>query len=374
VYGVDLSVLRNLGQQIEAILREVRGIRDLQLEQQIDVPQVRIAVDRDAAARLGLNPGDVLETAQLAFNGEVISQVIEGQRSFPLFVWFDEDSRKDAAAMRNLLIDTTDKKKVPLRTVAAVEVEDRPYMINREKVQRRMLVQANVQGRDLGSVITEAQEEIAKGVPLPAGYFIEYGGQFESQQESTRILTWYGLLALVATFVLLFKAFGSLRAALIVLVNLPLALIGGIAAILLTDQTMSVPSLIGFIGVFGIAARNGIILVSHYRQLRAEGRSREEVVVEGSKDRLAPVLMTAAAAALGVLPLVLGEPAGKELERPMAYVILGGLFTSTILNMLVVPAVFAKFGWEREEVFERQQEARETVFLTKDLPEHSEKR
>jgi Cu/Ag efflux pump CusA len=231
-----------------------------------------------------------------------------------------------------------------LRTVAAVEVEDRPYMINRKKVQRRMLVQANVQGRDLGSVITEAQKEIAKGVPLPAGYFIEYGGQFESQQESTRILTWYGLLALVATFVLLFKAFGSLRAALIVLVNLPLALIGGIVAILLTDQTMSVPSLIGFIGVFGIAARNGIILVRHYRQLRAEGRSHEEVVVEGSKDRLAPVLMTAAAAALGVLPLVLVEPAGKELERPMAYVILGGLFTSTILNMIVVPAVFAKFG------------------------------
>jgi CzcA family heavy metal efflux pump len=374
VYGSDLSVLRNLGQQIEAILREVRGIRDLQLEQQIDVPELRIAVDRDAAARLGLNPGDVLETAQLAFNGEVISQVIEGQRSFPLFLWFDEDSRRDAAAMRNVLVDTADKKKVPLRTVAAVEVEDRPYMINREKVQRRILVQANVQGRDLGSVINEAQEEIAKGVPLPAGYFIEYGGQFESQQESTRILTWYGLLALVATFVLLFKAFGSLRAALIVLVNLPLALIGGIVAILLTDQTMSVPSLIGFIGVFGIAARNGIILVSHYRQLRAEGRSREEVVIEGSKDRLAPVLMTAAAAALGVLPLVLGEPAGKELERPMAYVILGGLFTSTILNMIVVPAVFAKFGWEREEVFERQQEARETVFPTKDIPEHSEKR
>jgi CzcA family heavy metal efflux pump len=363
VYGADLNMLRNLGQQIEAILREVEGIRDLQLEQQIDVPQVHITVDRDTAARLGLNAGDVLETAQIAFNGEVISQVIEGQRSFPLFVWFDAESRKDADAMRTLLIDTTAKKKVPLRMVANVEVENRPYMINREKVQRRILIQANVQGRDLGGVITEAREEIAKGVPLPAGYFIEYGGQFESQQESTRILTLYGLLALLATFLLLFQAFGSLRAASIVLVNLPLALVGGIVAIVLTGKVMSVPSLIGFIGVFGIAARNGIILISHYRQLRAEGRSHEEVVIEGSKDRLAPVLMTAAAAALGVVPLVLGEPAGKELEQPMAYVILGGLFTSTVLNMLVVPAVFATFGWEREAMERPKDDNQEAVLV-----------
>ncbi len=354
IYGADLNVLRDLGGKAEAILREVKGIRDLQLEQQIDVPEIRIGVNRDTAARLGLTPGDVLETAHVAFNGEVVSQVVEGQRSFPLFVWFDEASRRNEHAMRNLLIDASDKKKVPLRSVATVEVEDRPYFINREKVQRRIAVQANVQGRDLGSVIAEAQEEIVKAVPMPAGYFIEYGGQFESQQESTRVLTLYGLLALVATFVLLYKAFGSLRASLIVLLNLPLALIGGIAAIQVTGRIMSVPSLIGFIGVFGIAARNGIILISHYRHLRAEGRPREEVVIEGSKDRLAPVLMTAAAAALGVLPLVFGDAAGKELERPMAHVILGGLFTSTVLNMLVVPTVFAKWGWEKDEVFARQ--------------------
>ncbi len=374
IYGPNLNVLRALGGQVESILREVKGIRDLQLEQQIDVPEVRISVNREMAARLGLNAGDVLETAQIAFNGEVVSQVIEGQRSFPLFVWFDDDSRKDSDAMRNLLIDGSEKKKVPLRMVADVEVENRPYFINREKVQRRIAVAANVQGRDLGSVISEAQEEIAKAVPLPAGYFIEYGGQFESQQESTRILTLYGLVALVGIFILLFKAFNSLRASLIVLLNLPLALIGGILTIWLTGKIMSVPSLIGFIGVFGIAARNGIILISHYRQLRAEGRSREEVVIEGSKDRLAPVLMTAAAAALGVLPLVLGEPAGKELERPMAHVILGGLFTSTILNMLVVPVVFAKFGWEREEVFQQQQEARQAFFQDERPLERLEKR
>ncbi len=354
VYGPDLRVLRDLGGQVEAILREVKGIRDLQLEQQIDVPQIRIAVKREMAARLGLNPGDVLETAQIAFNGEVLSQVFEGQRTFPLFVWFDDESRRNADAMRNLLIDTPEQKKIPLRMVAEVEVENRPFFINREKVQRRILVQANAEGRDLGSVIGEAQGEIAKGVTLPAGYLIEYGGQFESQQEATRVLTLYGVLALGATFLLLFKAFSSVRSALLVLANLPLALIGGVIAIFLTGRVMSVSSLIGFIGVFGIAARNGIILVSHYRHLRAEGRPRDEVILEGSKDRLAPVLMTAAAAALGVLPLVVGDLAGKELERPMAHVILGGLFTSTFLNMIVVPTYFAKWGWEREETLARQ--------------------
>lgn len=369
IYGPDLNVLRDLGQKVEAILREIRGVRDLQLEQQINVPEIRVKIDREQAGRLGLNPGDILETAEIAFNGEVISQVVEGQRFFPLFLWFDEESRRDRAGMGNLLIDAHDKRKVPLRTVADVSEEEAPYFINREKVQRRIAVQANVQGRDLGSMIAEAQQEIAKGVALPPGYFIEYGGQFESQQEATRVLTLYGILALLATFLLLFKAFNSLRAALIVLANLPLALIGGIVAIYLTGKIVSVPSLIGFIGVFGIAARNGIILMSHYRHLRAAEMPRDTVVVEGSKDRLAPVLMTAAAAALGVLPLVFGDAAGKELERPMAHVILGGLLSSTILNMLVVPTVFARFGWESDAVFERQQEAQAAAFLGEPLPE-----
>ena len=361
IYGPDLATLRALGGQVEAILREIRGVRDLQLEQQINVPEIRIKVNREEAGRLGLTPGDVLETAQIAFNGEVVSQVVEGQRFFPLFLWFDEASRHDRMGMASLLIDAPDKRKVPLRTVAEVSEDEGPYFINREKVQRRIAVQANVQGRDLGGMIAEAQEEIAKGVKFPPGYFIEYGGQFESQQEATRILLVYGVLALIATLLLLFNAFGSLRSSLIVLANLPLALIGGIVAIFLTGRTLSVPSLIGFIGVFGIAARNGIILVSHYRQLRAEGLRREEVVIEGSKDRLAPVLMTALAAALGVLPLVFGELAGKELERPMAHVILGGLLTSTVLNLLVVPTVFAKVGWESDEAFERQPSAATTM-------------
>ena len=244
--------------------------------------------------------------------------------------------------------------KVPLSQVAEVTLENRPYFINRERVQRRIVVQANTAGRDLGGVIAEAQEKIAQQVDLPAGYFVEYGGQFESQQQATRILLSYGMVAVVAIFVLLFKALNSIRSSLLVMANLPLALIGGVAAVFLTGKIMSVPSLIGLIGVFGIAVKNGIILVSRYRQLRAEGKGREEVVVEGSKERLVAVLMTAATSALGLIPLLFGDIAGKELLRPMAHVILGGLFTSTLLNMIVIPVLFLKYGWEKDDVFVRQ--------------------
>jgi CzcA family heavy metal efflux pump len=354
IYGTDLDQLLAKGQQVEQIMAGIKGVTDLQLEQQIRVPEIRINVNREHAARHGLNAGDVLEVAQIAFNGEHVSKVIEGQKSFDLFVWFDEASRRDTQAMRGVLIDGHKDFKIPLSQVAEVALENRPYFINRERVQRRIAVQANVVGRDLGTVIAEAQEKIAKQVSLPAGYFVEYGGQFESQQEATRILLSYGAIAIVVIFLLLYKAFNSARASFLVLANLPLALIGGVFTIFLTGGIMSIPSLIGLISVFGIAARNGIILVTHYHNLRVEGFSREEVVLQGSKDRLAPVLMTAAAAALGLLPLLFGDIAGKELERPMAHVILGGLFTSTVLNMLIVPVLYSRYGWEKEEVFVRQ--------------------
>lgn len=335
-------------------MREIRGVTDLLLEPLISVPGVRITVDREEASRLGLDVGDILETTEVAFGGRSVSRVVEGQQAFDLFVWFDETSRKDRASMRNLLIDAPEGRKIPLRLVADLQIVNSPFMINRERLQRRIVVQANVADRDLISVIHEVQRRIAGEVQLPSGYFIEYGGQFESEREATRILMVYGGLALIGIFLMLYKAFGSSRAALLVMVNLPLALIGGVAAILLTGMVTSVPSLIGFISVFGIAARNGIILVSRYRQLRAEGASKEDAVIQGSKDRLAPVLMTAAATALGLLPLLFGEATGKELERPLAQVILGGLVTSTLLNMIVVPTLFMRFGWEREEVFQQQ--------------------
>lgn len=354
IYGPDLAVLRKKGQQIEQIMREVEGITDLLLEPLINIPALRIAVDREEASRFGLDVGDILETTEVAFGGRSISRVVEGQRAFDLFVWFDEASRKDRAAMRNLLIDAPEGRKIPLRLVADLQIVNSPFMINRERLQRRIVVQANVADRDLVSVIHEVQRRIANEVQLPAGYFIEYGGQFESEREATRTLMVYGGLAIIGIFLMLYKAFNSSRAALLVMVNLPLALIGGVAAIVLTGMVTSIPSLIGFISVFGIAARNGIILVSHYRQLRAKGVSKEDTIIRGSTDRLAPVLMTVAATALGLLPLLFGEATGKELERPLAQVILGGLATSTLLNMIVVPTLFMRFGWEREEIFRRQ--------------------
>jgi len=354
IYGPNLDRLLEKGREVEQIMGTIRGVTDLQLEQQIRVPEVRINVKRDQAARLGLNVGDVLKTAQIAFNGETISQVIEGQKSFDLFLWFDEDSRRDTQAMRGVFVDGHDGLKIPLSQVAEVTLENRPYLINRERIQRRIVVQANVAGRDLGSIIAEAQEKIAQQVNLPPGYFVEYGGQFESQQRATRILLIYGAIAIIAIFVLLYKSLNSIRSSLLVMANLPLALIGGVAAVFFTGKIMSVPSLIGFIGVLGIAVKSGIILVSRYRQLRAEGKGREEVVIEGSKERLVAVLMTAATSALGLMPLLFGDIVGKELLRPMAYVILGGLFTSTFLNMIVVPTLFMKYGWEKDEVFARQ--------------------
>lgn len=355
IFGPDLKVLREKGRAVQRVLEGIKGVTDLQLEQQMDVPEVRINIDRARASRYGLNIEDVAQTVQVAFNGAPVSRVLEGQKTFDLVVWFDEHSRASLESMKGILIDTPGRGKIPLSSIADVQIENRPYFINREKVQRRIVVQSNVAGRDLGSVIEEAQARIQKEVVLPQGYFIEYGGQFQSQQEATRILTIYGVFSIFGIFLLLYKAFNSIRSSLLVMVNLPLALIGGVFAIFLTGRVLSVASLIGFIALFGIAVRNGIILISHYRQLRAEGKSKEEVIIEGSKDRLAPVLMTAATAGLGLLPLVIGEITGKELERPLAHVILGGLFTSTFLNLIVVPVLFMRYGWERDEGVSEQE-------------------
>jgi Cu/Ag efflux pump CusA len=331
-------------------------VADLALEQQINVPQLIIKVDREKAARYGIQVGDLSETIETLLNGTAVSQVLEGRTTFDLFLRLNEPARKDVDAIRNILIDAPaqgkegSSMKIPLRAVADVHFEDRPYFINRESVQRRIVVQCNVAGRDLNGLIAEAQKKIGEQVKLPAGYFIEYGGQFQSQQEAQRVLTIFGIGAVVGIFVLLFQAFGTVREALLVMLHLPLALIGGVVAVYLTGGDLSVPAIIGFISLFGIASRNGVILVSHYNQLRAEGKSLHETVVEGSLDRLNPVLMTAATAALGLVPLLWGSPTGKELERPLAHVILGGLFTSTFLNMIVIPTLYNRI----EEIRERR--------------------
>ena len=348
IFGPDLEVLRRTGGQVRDILSRIEGVADLQLEPQIDVPQVVIKVNREAAARYGLTVQELGAFVEAAFNGIIVSQVLERQRTFDLLVRFDEASRNDIASLKQALVDTPKGSRIPLSQLADIVIEERPFRINRESVMRRIVVQCNVAGRDLNSLIQEAQEKITQAVDLPQGYFIEYGGQFKAQQAAQRTLGVLGLVVLLGIFMLLYKALGTVKTALLVMVNLPLALIGGVVAIALSGGVMSVPSMLGFIGVFGIAARNGVILISHIQHLIAEGgRTVQEALVQGSVDRLAPVLMTAVTTALGLLPLVIGDPVGKELERPLAWVILGGLFTSTLLNMLVIPTLIKVFGMEK---------------------------
>jgi CzcA family heavy metal efflux pump len=358
VYGPNLGVLHEKGREIFEILQRVPGAVDIQLEPQLNVPQLVIQVDRERASRYGLTIGDLAEDIETFLNGSTVSQVVEGQRAFDLFVRLRESARKDVDAIRNILVDADrgGSAKIPLRQVADVRLEDRPFFINREDAQRRIVVQCNVAGRDLQSLVAEARDKINRQVALPAGYFIQYGGQFESQQQATRILTVLGTFAVLGIFLMLHQAFGTTREALLVMFNLPLALIGGVVGVFLAGGDMSVASLIGFITLFGIATRNGIILVSHYNQLAAEGRPREHVVVEGSMDRLTPVLMTAATTALALLPILWGEASGKELQRPLAVVVLGGLFTSTFLNMVVVPTVYNRLEIWRERRAARRPE------------------
>ncbi|BBP03053.1 transporter [Sulfuriferula plumbiphila] len=353
IFGSNLSTLYQLGQNVQQVLHSVPGAVDINLEQQIRVPQVTIKIDRSKAARYGMAVGDIAQDIQMSLNGEVLSSVKEGSRTFDLYVRLEPAARNSMEAIRDLLVDAPGlnpdgKAKIPLREVADVEVQDEPYSINRESVQRLIVVAFNVQGRDLASVIRDTQSKIDAQVKLPSGYHIEFGGQFESQRQANQTLLSFGLLALFGAAILLYKVFGTFREALLVLFNLPLAMIGGIVALYLAGANMSVAAVIGFITLFGIATRNGIILVTHYNQLRKEGKPLQEVVVQGTLDRLVPVLMTAATASLGLIPLLWGSPVGKELEQPLAQVVLGGLVTSTFLNMIVVPTVYNHIELWRE--------------------------
>jgi CzcA family heavy metal efflux pump len=345
LFGPDLRQLRQLGTRVRDAIQDVPGVADLQLEQQMDVPQLRIVADRQAMARYGMTVGALAEAIDVAFNGEVVSQVLEQGRSHDLVVRFPAHYRSDADAIAAVMFDTPTGARVPLSQLARVSIDRGPNAISRENVQRKIVVQSNVAGRDLGSTVAHIRDRVAERVTLPEGYHIEYGGQFESQEEATRRITALSLLSIALIFLILFGEFRSARIASLVMANLPLALIGGIAAVLLTGRVVSIASLVGFVTLFGIATRNGILLITHYRHLLAEGTPRREAVVRGSLERLAPILMTALTAGLALIPLALGggEP-GNELQTPMAIVILGGLLSATALNMVVLPALYWLYG------------------------------
>jgi CzcA family heavy metal efflux pump len=348
IYGDDLDRLRDLAERVKKVAEATPGAVDVAIEQQIDIPELEIRADREAIGRYGLTAGELAETVERAFAGEVVGSILEGQRTVELTVRMNDDARADLDAIGGTLIDTPSGTRVPLRLVASLVRESGPNTISREGVQRKMVVQANVAGRDLSSVVDDLRERMSE-VEFPEGYYLVYGGQFESAEEATRTIALLSVAIIVGIFLLLAVAFSSLRNAALTLINLPLALIGGVVAVATTSGIVSVASLVGFITLFGIATRNGILMVSHFEHLIAvEGKSLPEAVVQGSMERLAPILMTALCAGLALVPLVLSAgDAGNEIQAPMGVVILGGLLSSTFLNMLVVPILFRLYGRDR---------------------------
>jgi CzcA family heavy metal efflux pump len=352
IFGDELPVLRSLARQIEESMKGVKGVVDLSVEPQTEIPTVRVKARAEDAARYGLQPGDVAARIQTAFVGVEVNRILEGQISFPLVVRYPQARLEDLVAIQRTLLDSPSGAKVPLEAVAGVAEDRSPNFISREGVQRKIVVQCNVAGRDLLSVVHEIEEAVRAKVKLPRGYRVAYGGQFESEAEASRRLLLMGAGVILAILLILATAFHSTRDASIVMLNLPLALVGGVAGVYLAGGVLSVASIIGFITLFGIATRNGIMLVAHIRHLReVEGvGDLREAVTLGATERLAPILMTALAAGLALIPIAagMGKP-GSEIQAPMAMVILFGLLTSTALNMVVVPVVYYAAGRQRNQ-------------------------
>jgi CzcA family heavy metal efflux pump len=351
VFGPELFMLRAISEDVRAEMSAVKGIEDLSVEQQVDIPQLRISPKRSELSRYGKSIVQVAEAVEVAMSGHVVTRTLEGDRGFDVLVKFDDSLKKDIQSIGSLLIDTPSGAKVPLSALTDITSAKGPNSISRENVQRKMVIQANVAGRDLRSVYEDVKGRIEKNIKLPPGYFIEYGGQFQSEAEASRMISILSVLSMLAIFLILYIEFGSFKTAGLVMVNLPLALIGGIIVILLTDRVINIASIVGFITLFGIATRNGILLVSHYRHLiLEEGKSLRVAVYQGSMERLRPVIMTALASGLALVPFALAaDKPGNEILSPLAIVILGGLLSSTALNMVVIPALYVRFAKEKDK-------------------------
>jgi CzcA family heavy metal efflux pump len=350
IFGTDLNKLFTISNQVRSAIEETNGLVDLSVEQQIQIPQVQIKANRDMLGKYGITIGEFAEFTDIAFAGEKVSEIYEGNQRFDLVLRFDESNRDNLEKISNTLIDTKDGQKIPLNYVANIVSTTGPNTINRENVQRKTVVSANVAGRDQKSVVDEIRQKIETVIKLPEGYRIEYGGQFESEAEASKTLLITSLLALFVIFFLLYQEFKDIKISTIILLNLPLALIGGVLSVWLTSGILSIPAIIGFITLFGVATRNGILLVSHYKTLQAEGIGLYDTIIQGSKDRLSPILMTALTAGLALIPLAIGgDLPGNEIQSPMAKVILGGLLSSTLLNLFVVPVVYFLANRKKEK-------------------------
>ena len=341
LFGDDLNRMFSLASQIRDKIQDVEGVADLTVEQQIERPQLTLTPRREMLARYGITLPQFAEYVNACLAGEAVSQVYEQGKSFNLTVRLRDDLRDQASKIGNLMIDTGDGRQVPLSYVADIRSSMGPNSISRENVKRKIVISANVADRDLRSVVTDIQARIDADIKLPEGYHVEYGGQFESEQAASRTLLLTSLMSIVVIFLLLYHEFRSVRESAVILINLPLALIGGVFILRFTTGEISIPAIIGFISLFGIATRNGMLLVSHYNTMLAEGHTLHDTVLHGSLDRLNPILMTALTSALALIPLALGgDLPGNEIQSPMAKVILGGLITSTFLNAFVVPVVY----------------------------------
>ena len=340
IFGTDLNEMYRIGNRVKVAVEGVEGIADLNVEQQVERPQLKIVPKRDVMAKYGVTMPEFADMVSVLLAGEPVSQVYEGRRVFDLTLKVGDDSRATAEDIRRLIVDAGDAK-VPLGQIADVVSSVGPNTINRENVERKVVVSANVAGRDLRGVVTDMRRIIEEQIELPEDYHIQYGGQFENEENASRTILIASLFAIMVIFMLLYNQFRSLVQSAVILVNLPLALIGGVLVLWLTGGELSIPALIGFISLFGIATRNGMLLIERYNDLRAEGYSVVESVLRGSADRLNPILMTALTTALALIPLALGgDLPGNEIQSPMAKVILGGLATSTLLNGFIVPVMY----------------------------------
>ncbi|MBK9323507.1 MAG: efflux RND transporter permease subunit [Bdellovibrionaceae bacterium] len=365
IFGPDLTTLREKSIELQEAIKDTKGLVDLRIEQQGLIPQVKVQVLREEAAQFGLNPGEITKLLEAALNGEAVAQVIEENRIYDVFFQFDESSRGSIKQMENTVLKIMpDGKKILLRDVADVYETTGPNEINRENSQRRMVISGNVSGRDLGGLVQEIQRKVQEKVLLPEGYYIIYGGQFESQQAATRKIIFFGLISILGIAFVLFNHFRSSAITAQIMATIPLAFIGGIVLLFFADRSITVASLVGFITLCGMASRNSIMMISHYLHLmNHEGEKfTKEMIIRGSQERLVPVMMTALVASLALLPLVFSRgQSGSEVLHPVAVVIVGGLLSSTLLDIIVTPTLFYRFGRKSAEAYVTQDKNQETV-------------
>lgn len=355
LFGNDLSQLFSIANQIKANVENIDGLVDISVEQQIDILQLQIKPKREMLARHGITLNQFNQFIDVAIAGEKVSEVFEGNRSFDLILRYDSTGRGSFENIRNSLIDTKEGKKIPLYYVADIVSSSGPNTINRENVERKIVISANVAERDLKGVVDDIKATIEQNVNLPEGYRVEYGGQFESAEKASRMLLITSIMSVIVIFIILYQQFKDTRLAAIILLNLPLALIGGVFSLWFTSNIISIPAVIGFITLFGIATRNGILLISNYQALEEKGLGLYDTIIIGSRERLSPILMTALTAALALIPLALsGDVAGNEIQSPMAKVILGGLLTSTLLNIFIVPIVYFLVNHKKNNLINSQ--------------------